>query len=191
MLPQAFGLDPDETWEIDFSLEAGRMTLEGLGRALTKRRAELAAEKDEAKRAALEGVIASAEKAAANLEADLASYEPGCGPVFVVGPIPNGKRAEIDGESYEALRLADGKEKLARDRAWAESIVRWAVRDHRGFLSGKSRKPIPFVTEEVDFAGGKRTVVARRTLEAYGPILGDLALLILRSQRIDEAGKNA
>jgi hypothetical protein len=190
MLPQAFGLDPDETWEIDFSLEAGRMTLDGLTRAIEKRRAEIAAEKDEAKRAGIEGALAAAEKAAAKLRADLASYEPGCGPVFIVGPIPNGKKAEIDGDQYEALRLDDGKEKLARDRAWAAEVVRWSVRNHRNFLSAKSRNPIPFVTEEVDFAGAKRTVVARRTLEAYGPILGDLAILVLRSQRIDEAGKN-
>ncbi len=195
-LPKAYGLDPDETWEIDFSLEAGRMALESMKRSLERNRNALAAEQDEAKRAAFGTIVAAVEKAIAKSEAEIAAYVPGpTSAVFVVGPIPNGKRAELDGAQYEALRL-EGKAKIASDRAWAEQVVRWGVRGHRNFLDGKrdvetgERKPIEFCAEEVDFAGGKRTVVSRRTLEAYGPILGDLALIVLRSQQIDEAGKN-
>jgi hypothetical protein len=181
-LPMVYGIDPDETWELDFIAEEGRLTLEMLRRHIDRMKADSVADA-----AALEG----AEAKAAALERDLAAHASGAGPVFLLGAIPNGKRAEIQGDSMEVLKLPEGRERLVRDREWAENVVRWGVRGHRNLVSGKSKKPIAFATEDVTWWGEKRQVPSRKTLEAYGPILGDLAILILRSQRFDEAEKNA
>lgn len=191
MLRRAYGIDPDETWEIDYSLEEGRFTLDALRREIERLLGDLAKEEDPTKRKALEHAVTSATATADRLEADLAAYAPGTGPIFIVGPIPNGKRAEIRGDSVELVRLDPGRERSQRSRDLDELVVRWGVRGHRNLLSGRSKKAIPFETEEVPFAGGTRKVVATSTLEAYGPILSSLALLVLRSQDLDEAGKNA
>lgn len=189
-LLKAYGIDPDETWELDFALEDGRFTLEALRREVERGRAALEKEQDGEKRKASETRIAAAEKAIPALEADLAAYEPGSGPVFTVGSIPNGKRAEIQGDELEVFRLPDGKDRIVRDRAWAELVVRWSVRGHRGLRSLKTQKEIPFRSEAVEFAGEQRQLVSRKTLDAYGPIIGRLAVLVLRSQQLDEAEKN-
>lgn len=190
MLRRAYGVDPDETWELDYSLEEGRFTLDALRREVASARADAEREQDPKKRSALEASAAAAASAADKLEADLAAYVPGSGPIFIVGPIPNGKRAEIRGDSLELVKLPSGRERSQRNRELDELVVRWGVRGHRNLLSGRSAKPIPFETEDAPFAGGTRKVVSAQTLEAYGPILTSLALLVLRSQEIDEAGKN-
>lgn len=206
MLPVVYGIDPDETWEIDYVAATTRRTIDSL-RAHAKALRERAAGTDAslapdaktveegaalaaAVRVDLEARAADAEAKASAAEADLAGYVPGSGPVFVVGSIPNGKRAEILGESIETQRMEHGTEALVRDRKWSETVVRWGVRDHRNLLSGKSKQPIPFRPETIAWDGEERKVPGRKTLEAYAPILGDLALLVLDSQRMDEAGKN-
>lgn len=191
MLRRAYGIDPDETWEIDYSLEEGRFTLDALRREIERLLGDLAKEEDPTKRKALEHAVTSATATADRLEADLAAYAPGTGPIFIVGPIPNGKRAEIRGASAEVAALASGRDRSHRLREIDELVIRWGVRGHRGLVSGRSGKPIPFTTETVPFAGGSRAIVSEATLEAYGPILSSLAFLVLRSQEIDEAGKNA
>jgi hypothetical protein len=186
-----YGLDPDETWEVDFAEASAQRAIE----EITARAADLklAAEeaKDPEKKVAILAGVKAAEEAKAKLEGDLATYVRGTGTIFIVGPLPNGKRAELLGESYEVNRIAPGKDHSVRDTAWSEEVVRWTVRGHRNFKSGKSGRDLPFHTEEASFAGEKRSVVGRKTLEAYGRFIGELALVVLRSQRLDEAGKNA
>jgi hypothetical protein len=185
-----YGVDPDETWEIDFARALAERTIR-LSREVAKRVLENAAkEPDAKKKATLERAAKlSAEKVEA-LEVDLAKYEPGSGPVFIVGSIPNGKRGELAGEAYDVSRIEEGKTRGARDDAWAAEVVRWTVRGHRN-LRRRDGAEIPFAAETMKWNGEDRQVPSRRTLEAYGPILSDLALTILDSQRLDEAGKNA
>jgi hypothetical protein len=173
-----YGLNPDETWEIDFAAERAKSTVQDLRGAAAR-----VTEKDAtaAKRI---------EEQAAALEAELAAYVPGSGPVFVVGPIPNGMRAEIAGEAQALGSVTDDVEHARRDVAWSEKVIRWAVRGHRNLRTARGAE-VAFEAEEVEWDGRKRKLVARPTLEAYQPILGDLALACLRSQRLDEAGKNA
>lgn len=185
-----YGIDPDETWELDFVEASARRTIGRLEEELAKAKERAEKEKDEKKRETLLDQVKAAEDAKAKLETDLAGYTPGTGPIFTLGPIPNGKRAELLGETIEVERAEGPKEAAIKDTAWAENVVRWSVRGHRNLKSGKSGKALPFHTEKVSFAGEEREVVARKTLEAYGRFLGDLALVVLRSQRIDEAGKN-
>jgi hypothetical protein len=186
-----YGLDPDETWEIDFAEASAQRAVEEIGEKAAALKVAAEAEKDEAKRATLLAGVKAAEETKAKLEGELAAYVRGAGTIFIVGPLPNGKRAELLGESYEVTKIAPGKDHSVRDTSWSEEVVRWTVRGHRNFKSGKSGKDLPFHTETADFAGEKRTVVGRKTLEAYGRFIGELALVALRSQRLDEAGKNA
>lgn len=202
-LPIIYGIDPDETWEVDFLaaqarrlIRANRAGAEAARNDAAKidpeRTPEAEREAAATRKGALEKAAAFCNEKAAKLEADLAAYQPGSGPVFLVAPLPNGKRGELIGEAQEVARLDDGKECASRDLAWSEQVVRWSVRGHRN-LKKRNGQEIPFASEDLDWAGEKRKVVGRKTLEAYGAtgILGSLALLILDSQRIDEAGKNA
>jgi hypothetical protein len=186
------GIDPSETWDLDYVQAEGRHRLAVLKASIARQKEDAPKVESAEKRAALEAALARAEKAAATLEADLATYERGSGPIFVIGHIPNAKRAELSGDYDEVAALADGKEYRVRDRAWAESVVRWSVKGHRNLISDTG-KPILFETEEAEFGGAKVQVVARQTLEAYGAfnLLTALPLLILSAQQIDEAGKNA
>lgn len=173
-----YGLNPDETWEIDFASVRAKAAIRDLRAAVERMR-----EKDPEMSMRLEG-------RAVALEAELAAYEPGSGPIFTVGPIPNGMRAEVAGEAAAIGEVVDPVDHERRDVAWSEKVVRWSVRGHRN-LRSRNGTEVPFATEEVEWDGRKRKLVARATLEAYQMILGDLALACLRSQRLDEAGKNA
>lgn len=198
-----YGVDPDETWEVDYVQESARRLIRANRAAAAVAREEaqridpdrLPEGERQAARERVERVLAAAaacDAQAAKLEADLAGYTPGSGPVFVVGPLPNGKRGEIRGEGLEVARLGEGKDANARDERWAEEVVRWSVRGHRGLKSRRGAE-LPFVPETITWAGEPRQVVSRKTLEAYGAsrVLSELALLVLDSQRLEEAGKNA
>ncbi len=188
-LPIPYGVDPDETWEIDLTRVLAERGIE-LGRAVARNVREKAAkETDAKKRTELEAVAKASEDGSTKLEADVAAYVPGSGPVFTVGPIPNGKRGAVAGEGVELSRLTDARERGERDDAWSAEVVRWAVRGHRN-LRRRDGTEIPFISEAVKWVGVERQVVSAKTLEAYGPFLGDLALAILESQRLDEARKN-
>ncbi len=192
-----YGLDPDETWEVDFVEASAQRAIERFTRTAEELEEAAKTERDPEKKAAILNGVKAAKEGRTKLAADLVKYERGTGPIFVLGPLPNAKRAEFLGESYEVGKIQADKEREVRDTAWSEDVVRWSVRGHRNFFDGKARdedgnqKELVFVAEEVPFCGEKRKVVGRRTLEAYGRFIGELALVVLRSQRLDEAGKNA
>jgi hypothetical protein len=184
-----YGLNPDETWELDFAAARAKREI-----GLLRSTAEFIQEKaqrtaDAEAKKAHEATAADLEQKAKALQAELAAYFPRSGPIFSVGAIPNGMRAEIAGERQEIDRLDGGAEKSRRELAWAEKIAHWAIRGHTNLLQ-RSGVAIPFKAETVQWAGRARTAPDRDTLEAYQPILHDLALLALESQRLDEAGKN-
>lgn len=180
-----YGVNPDETWELDFPAVRAKRQIEKLRAAAERLRAK--AEKPGGE-ASLEAANELDRKRAA-LEAELAEYKPGTGPIFVVGHMPNALRAEIIGESDEIIALPPGVEGSRRDTAWCEKVVRWTVRGHRG-LRTASGVEVPFVAEAFTWEGQARSAPSRQTLEAYQEILGDLAPLALLGQRLDEAGKN-
>jgi hypothetical protein len=187
----AYGINPAETWEIDFHAERLRWTVENLREAARYARERATTEKAKpdgaAQKAEVEERLAAGfDGRAAALDAELTAYTPRTGPVFVVGHIPNALRAEIVGEADEIRRLPEGAERVKRDTAWAEKVVRYAIRGHSGLRTRRGEE-LPFTAEQLD----GRASPARSTLEAYQAILGDLAILALRSQRLDEAGKNA
>lgn len=183
-----YGVNADEVWQLDFAAARGRRDLEIHRDAIERSRQLAAREADEAKREGLARAVAELEKKAAALEADLAAYVPGSGPVFQVGHIPNALRAELVGEAQE-IDQATGAERMRRDVAWSEKVVRWAVRGHDN-LRGRGGTVIPFGSDPITWEGQPRPSPDRRTLEAYQPFLADLALLAWQSQRLDEAGKN-
>lgn len=183
-----YGANPAETWPLDFAAARGRRDLEIHREAVAAARARAKAEPDEKKRSAIEQSATLLEQKAAALEADLAAYAPGSGPVFQIGHIPNALRAEIVGEAQE-IDQAAGAERMRRDVAWSEKVVRWAVRGHDN-LRGRGGTVIPFGSDPITWGGETRPSPDRRTLEAYQPFLADLALLAWQSQRLDEAGKN-
>ncbi len=183
-----YGLNPDETWELDFAEARARHELAILADVEKRLRADAAKLNGDEQAAVAAEADAVAEKAAA-LRADLAAYEPRSGPVFTVGAIPNAMRAEIAGERQEIDRMEPGTERSRREVASSEKIVRWAIRGHSN-LRSRSGAPVPFVAETIAWEGQSRSAPARVTLEAYQPILSDLALQALLAQRIDEAGKN-
>lgn len=201
-----YGLNPDETWEIDFAADRAKRELAFLAAYATSLREQaggvkpiasvvvngVAAQQFDVERVKTELLAQAAEldKKAAALQAELAAYVPRSGPIFTVGAIPNGLRAEIAGEAREKGALPDGTEKVRRDVAWAEKVVRAAIRGHANLISSKSGAPVPFDSEPVDFLGKQRQAPSQRTLEAYQPILQDLALAALESQRLDETRKN-
>lgn len=187
-----YGIDPDETFELDFCLEQATGLVEIRERILrnAKERATRGDAVEGASKPGAETELLTAEKALEAARAELAAYVPGTGPIFVVGHIPNGKRAEISGESGELAQLGPGSATEKRGREWSEGVVRWAVRGHRN-LTTRSGKTIPFVTVEETWLGEPRQLVARKTLEAYQVVIDELALLILRAQRLGETGKNA
>jgi hypothetical protein len=183
-----YGLNPDETWECDFAATRAQHELLILSSTEKAVRDEAATKSGEEQKA----LVAEADrlKAKANaLEAELKAYVPRSGPVFTIGAIPNALRAEIAGERQENVRLEPGPERARREVAAAEKIIRWAVRGHENLLS-RSGAAVPFVADTIEWEGRKRPSPARQTLEAYQPILHDLALQALKSQRLDDTGKN-
>lgn len=182
MLPIVYGLDPDETWELDYSLEVGRFRERVWGELLA--RAKTPAEAGEA------------EAALTAARADLAGYAAGSGPIFIVGHVPAAKRPEIQGLGLELSKIPpDAKERPPGEFAWQREIVRWAVRGHRN-LRRPSGAEVPFEAEGVPFDGETRQVVSRRTLEVYGLSgllqgLGGLGYLCLEPQRLSVAEKKA
>jgi hypothetical protein len=84
--------------------------------------------------------------------------------VFVVRPVPQGKRDELRAKSYDYLAK---KERAGADvvaaRAHKREAVRWGIKEHRGGSDGlKVCK-----TEEVTFAGKKFTVLSDETIDVY------------------------
>ncbi len=207
-----YALDPDETWEIDYSLEVARFRERIWEQLLVKAKAAseaaaaaLAGHGDEetpVRAAAQAKAAAEAEaqaQAAAQLEAaraDLTGYEAGSGPIFTVGHIPAAKRPEIQGLGLELSRIApDAKERPPGEFAWQREIVRWAVRGHRN-LRWRRGGDVPFASELVSFDGEQRPLVSRQTLEVYGQSgllqgLGGLGYLCLEEQRLSGDEKNA
>jgi hypothetical protein len=187
-----YGLNPNETWEVDFAAERARWMAEVWRAAAASAREEVS--RLEKKPRPPDGsdpaevqlrVAEDLERRVRDLEAELATYAPRSGPSFIVGHIPNAMRAEILGELAELRGMPDGAERVKRDVAWSEKVVRYSVRGHTG-LRDRRGAELAFVSEPLD----GRPSPARATLEAYQPILGDLANLALRSQRLDGAGKN-
>jgi hypothetical protein len=180
-----YALDPDETWEVDYSLEVGRFReriwLRLMADAEVKKEIEAGAQA----KAALEVV-----------RADLAAYEPRSGPIFKVGHIPAAKRPEIQGLGLELSKIGpDAKERPPGEFAWQREIVRWAVRGHRN-LRRRSGAEVPFEAEAVSFDGEQRQVVSRGMLEVYGQSglltgLGGLGYLCLEDQRLSDDEKKA
>lgn len=185
MIKIPFGIDPEETFELDYCLALGRYEVENAEARIEQLRgkSDPAKAEETAKRLELlERMLQSAKE-------DLAAYVPGSGPIFMVGHIPNGKRAEIGGESLALLKIEGEVESAKRNREWAENVVRWAVRGHRN-LKTASGADVAFITETDKWLGAERAVVGRKTLEAYQLVIDDLAILVLRAQRLGETGKN-
>jgi len=173
-----YGIDPDETWELDLCAALATYAVETWEHTVAR-----------AKEKGDDAATSAAEKALDAARADLAGYEAGSGPVFKIGHIPNGKRAEIGGEAMAKARLEIGPESEKRTRAWSEEVVRWSVRGHRN-LRTRAGAEVAFVSEAEKWLGVERQLVSRRTLESYQAVVDDLAILILRSQRLGETAKN-
>jgi hypothetical protein len=183
-----YGLNPDETWQVDFAAERARDELQVLADTVADLREQ--ATRAGAPVSEIEARAAKVEEKAKQLEAELAAYTPKSGPVFTIGPIPNGLRAEIAGERMEISRLEWGAERERREAAWSEKVVLNAVRGHEN-LRSRSGAAVPFGADSITGPAGAHACPNRKTIEAYQPILHDLAHLCLKSQRLDEAGKNA
>jgi hypothetical protein len=183
-----YGLNPDETWELDFAAARAKHELAILA-ATEKALRDDAARKGGPDAEALLREADAVKASADALRAELDTYTPRSGPLFTIGAIPNAMRAEIAGERQEIDRMPPGPERERRDVALAEKVIRWTVRGHEQ-LRTRSGASIPFVSDPLPWEGRTRTSPARATLEAYQPILHDLSLHALRSQRLDEAGKN-
>lgn len=175
-----YGIDPDEIWDLDFCAEVarGRARLES---AVAKTLRESAETKAPDAKAALEAQAALAEKRAAEAEADLTGYEAGSGPIFKVGSIPGRRRAELTGRHQELAALDDGKEKAVGLAEWSRDVAAAAVKSHRNLRTAGGRE-VTF-----DLTDGRPS---ERTLEAYAPILADLAWIVLAQQRLGPDGKN-
>jgi hypothetical protein len=189
MLSIPYAIDPDEVWEIDFVRSVAKRQIKVLDSVIAGFDEDVREAKDEEGRKRFEAERARLAEKRAALAADLAAYTGG-GPVFTVGHLPGAKRAGLAGEGQAIGVLAAGSEKATRDREWAREVVRWSVKGHAGLLAGREKKPVPFAAESVTWSGSPREVVSERTLDAYEPIVLDLALAIWDSQRLDGAEKN-
>ncbi len=164
-----YGIDPDETWDVDYCLESIRLRVE------------------EARAAGPGGA-----EALAAAERDRGEYAPGSGPVFRVGHPPSAKAYEIMGLAAENVGKPLGAEKLGTIYRWEREVVRWSVRGHHNLRFRRrdgTTAEVPFESAEV--AG--RPVVSDKTLEVYGAsgLLGPLARMVYDAQRLSEPEKNA
>lgn len=188
-----YGLSPDETWALDFAAARARREIALLRGAAKAAREAVAQARVSVQDGEAAPKIPTGERldaAAADVEKELAAYQPRTGPVFVVGPIPNALRAEIAGEHEEVMRLPEGAERQRRLMEWSEKVIRWSIRGHTN-LRSRSGEQVPFDAEDLTGPDGRaRKGPSRRTLEAYQPIVHDLALAALASQRMDEVEKN-
>lgn len=177
-----YGIDPDETWDVDFCAEVARSGIQMERQvASAMREAQLTAKSPEA-RASLEASAARADARAKEAEADLAGYRAGSGPIFRVGAIPGRRRAELLGRHQEVSALEEGQAKALATTDWARDVVAIAVKGHRNLRTIRGAE-VPF-----ELTDGR---VSDRTLEAYGQVLVDLAWVVLSQQRLEADGKNA
>jgi hypothetical protein len=177
-----YGIDPDEVWDLDFCAEVtrGKASMEReTARSLRETAAELP---DADRRAALLASADLAEARATSTDADLKAYTPGSGPVFQVGAIPGKRRAELLGRHQEASGMPDVATRLVAMAEWAREVVAATVKGHRNLRTASGRE-LAF-----DSHDGRPS---DRTIEAYAPILADLAWVILFQQRIQADAKNA
>ncbi len=175
-MPAVYGVDPDETWEVDYCLESIKLRIERLREAV--------------KDPSLPGA------ALAEAERELEQYARGSGPIFIVGHAPSLKSYEFMGMAAEYVERPIGAEKLRDEYRWEREVVRWSVRGHRNLLFRRrdgTTPEVPFEQVEASSGGEKRKVVADRTLEVYGTsgVLGLLARMVVDSQRLTEPEKNA
>lgn len=177
-----YGIDPDEVWELDFCAEVARMKARVERDVAASYRESAAQAKDASDRLDLETAAAKCEARAVEADADLAGYQPGTGPIFQVGAIPGRRRAELLGRRQELNALRVGEEKAGGLADWARDVVSASVRGHRNLLRASGGE-VPFEAVE-----GRPSA---RTLEAYGPILADLAWVVVSQQRLGADGKNA
>jgi hypothetical protein len=187
-----FGIDPNETTELDLCLEAGKLKVQSWERAVEGLKAE-AAEATEDRKATAAAELAAAERALAAARADVTAYVPGSGPVFVLGHLPPTRAAEADALAGEVFAVADRRQRVVLDLEWQKLVVRYAVRSHRGFRT-RGGTELPFQAAAPETLDGKaRAVVSDETLELYATsrILRELAMLANRRVRLDDAGKNA
>jgi hypothetical protein len=182
------GIDPAETWEVDYCEEAAQHSI-GLWREnIALARAELEAAAGDGAKTAAAARVASAEKGLADEEAKLAAYARGSGPTFVVGWVPPSKRAEIAGMMLDAQRAATERERMAARHAWRREVVRWAVRGHANLRNAKGEQ-LPFDGVAAELGGEKYTNPTERQLTRYG-FLGSLADVCLAAQKLSELEKN-
>jgi hypothetical protein len=196
------GIDPTETWEIDYCAAAAEHAI-GIWRAnVEAARAELAAlptppacttdeakAKNAAERKAFEARLAAAEKGLAEAEAELAAYVKGTGPVFTLGWMPPQKRAMVAGMMSEAHRAVTDDERLEMRADWRREVVRWTVRGHANLVNAKG-EALKFDGKAVTLDGETYTQPSARQLNAYA-FLGSLADLCLAAQSLPELEKNA
>lgn len=176
-----YGIDPEEVWELDFCAEVARMKARVERDVARSYREALAQEKSDGARQDLEASAARSEARAVEADADLAGYVAGSGPIFRVGAIPGRRRAELLGRRQELNALPTGAEKAIGLSDWARDVVAASVRGHRN-LRRASGGEVPF-----DAVDGRPS---ERTLEAYDPILADLAWVVVSQQRLGADGKN-
>lgn len=174
------GVDIAEVWEVDYCSDVGRSDVESWREVLAKAREAEDAEK-----------VAAAERGLAAAEAELAGYQAGAGPVFVVGHIPGAKRAEIAGMMADVREAKTERERFPAEQAWRREVVRWAVRGHRG-LRRRDGTEQAFDGVSVTLAGETFTQPSERQLERYiaAGMLAGLCMVALRPQGMDGAEKN-
>lgn len=203
MALEFFGIDESETRELDLALAEGRARVKTAEAMLADARAKLV-QRVKDREAAKEGEalvldrlaaeadarVAEAEKALDGARRDLEAYVPGSGPVFIVGHIPSVKRAELEGERVDIFGATSAADSSKRDYEWGREVVRFAVRGHRGVRVRKGE--IPFASEKLKVDGNDREVVAKATLEAYGPnLVRVVARHAWQEQFLEDAEKNA
>lgn len=193
------GIEPTETWEADLCLEDLKYAVE-LREALVKRAkadrdalpAIASPEDPEAAQAAkdeAEARVRASEDELAAARKQLQEYQPGSGPMFVIGHIPPRHRARVAGIMQDAARAGTAEDQLERQYAWRCEAVRWGVRGHRNLKSGGGREVAFESRDEVD-GGDTYKVPTERQIKRYGQILGALANVCLQGQRLPEPEKN-
>lgn len=178
-----YGVDPDETWEVDYCLESIRIRIEQLHETIANPRT-----KSDVRLRSQEAVVVA--------EREQEQYERGSGPMFLVGHAPTLKTYELMGMAAEGMGRSVSGDKLCDVYRWEREVVRWSVRGHRNLRFRRhdgSTADVQFEQSDAESGGAKRVVVADRTLEVYGAsgMLGPLALMISDSQRLSESEKNA
>jgi hypothetical protein len=173
------GIDPAETWHVDFCREAAEYAVE-LWRSVLSAAKE---QKDPAKEQTAAAALADA-------QAELAGYAGG-GPMITLGHIPSAKRAEIAGMIADARKLTAEVERALAEQAWRRQVIRWAVRGHSG-LKNRAGEEQGFDAEPVTIAGETYRIPTEKQIERYAlaGMLGDLANVALRPQEMGEAEKN-